>query len=122
MISKELFKEVLGNDYNPRFYEWAEVVDNNFCTYYDCGNYDSQGRPTGLGYEINIYELANICKKWADKNNFLVYSTSGDNSSAESYVSSLFDLAGTNNKYFRADSEPEAIFLACKWVLDNKEI
>ena len=62
---------------------------------------------------INIYELAHKCKEWAfDKMFFL--SSGFDTDGA-------FCLDRMNNKSFIAETEPEAIFKACQWVLEKKE-
>lgn len=63
MISKDLLREVLGEEYNDRLVDWFQIEDNYLRTYYDCGRYDYEGRPTGLGIEINIHELSDMCKQ-----------------------------------------------------------
>ena len=69
-ISKELLSEVLPDVNIERLCEWYEVEDAILNTYYDCGSYNKQGRPTGLGYSINIYELAHKnLKQWAKLKN-----------------------------------------------------
>lgn len=119
--SKELLSEVLDQDYNDRLVDWFQIEDDNYLrTYYDCGKFDEQGRPTGLGIEINIYELAHKCKEWALKNehNLLSY-LSDRNGIQESFVQ-LYNYK-TFITTIRADTEPEAIFQACQWILDNKD-
>ena len=114
-ISKELLIEVLGSEYKQRLVDWFQIEDDNFLrTYYDCGSYDDKGRPTGLGLEINIYEFAFMCKEWVNKQEY--WANSGyDNK----YYCMLRDMP--DNQWFYADTEVEAIFKACEWLLENKD-
>ena len=108
MISKELLSEVLGDEYKDRLVDWFQVEDNYLRTYYDCGKYDLQGRPTGLGIEINIYELAYKCKEWAFNNGY--------------YLNIYNDAIIVENiKDGSFKYSPMLVFKACKWILDNKE-
>ena len=58
------------------------------------------------------HSLGNKCKQWAFNRMF--------------FLSSGFDTDGAfcldrmNSKSFIAETEPEAIFKACQWILDNK--
>jgi hypothetical protein len=77
--------------------------------------------------EINVYELAFKCKEWAYKQDekytsFLTgRDTKYDFKRYFAYFPMILDRDGYE-KQFRADSEPDAIFKACHWILDNKEI
>lgn len=64
--------------------------------------------------EINIYELAYKCKEWANitKN---VYLSSGFNEMDKKWEAMMMQHT------FPASTEPEAIFKACQWILDNKD-
>lgn len=61
--------------------------------------------------EQNIYEFAHKCKEWAASLGFNV-------------SSNLVTTMITSDKHrelFQADTEPEAIFKACQWILkENK--
>ena len=60
---------------------------------------------------INIYELANKCKKWAYSIGYVL------NSNSKSYC----DVCDTGFiTGFEATTEPDAIFKACQWILDNE--
>ncbi len=63
---------------------------------------------------INIYELAHKCKEWALKHHYKVISKP-DNVPGlwEAYV----NLSLTSKHGEVADTEPEAIFKACQWIL-----
>lgn len=66
---------------------------------------------------INIYELAHkYCKEWADRTII-----SGRNDLLNDYNNKPFARAETlfHNKTFHADTEPEAVFKACQWILEN---
>ena len=118
--SKELLSEVLADIYNPRIVEWMEVEDNYLRTYYDCGRYDDQGRPTGLGIEINIYELANKCKEWILAEGYSFFSYSDDNS--EWYAQCKLVTTDIQPLTWSvADTEPDAVFEAAEWVRQQKE-
>ena len=122
--SKELLNEVLGDEYNDRLVDWLQIEDNYLRTYYDCGRYDSKGRPTGLGIEINIYELAHRCKEWALLKGyyFSIYSFNFSFNTEQEHKVRL--LLGNEVVYWGNDSceetEPEAIFKACQWIIDNR--
>ena len=108
MISKELLSEVL----NQIIESVHKPKDSNKINYtVSFGGY----------WSINIYELAHMCKEWAEKQThyeFVVYA-------GDVYLTDQ-GLGGEGGFYceelFEADTEPEAIFKACQWILDNKEI
>ena len=85
---------------------------------------------------INIYELAHKCKEWSYKNHGLIISKNHRtwrNISLEDVTSDYTDdweakgyfyngdPSKTISKEFICNSEPESIFRACQWILDNKE-
>jgi len=119
-ITKELLSAVLGEEYKPRMVDIIRIEDNVLSTYYDCGKFDENGDPTGLGYELNIYELAHKCKEWAvTKDMYIETRLVSSNSLARCVV--WFD--GDNDVYWNDDDElePYAIFKACQWMLNNKK-
>ena len=118
MISRELLSEVLGVDYKDRLVDWFQIEDDNYLrTYYNCGNYDNKGRPTGLGFEINIYELAHKCKEWAFNNGYYlnIYNDAIDVVLKKS-CKIVENITDGSFKY-----SPMLVFKACQWILDNKE-
>lgn len=116
-ISKELLSEVL--EFN---------VDN--ITTIDSVNIKQLLIIGDKCIDINIYELAHMCKEWAytktyalttmndfgfdnnDVNNFKTYWTT-------CYIN-LQPVNGTHLHSELADTEPEAIFQACEWIRTNK--
>jgi hypothetical protein len=123
VITKELLSEVLGDDYKERLVDWYQIEDDNYLrSYYNCGNFDKQGRPTGLGLEINIYELTHKCKEWACTKNYFLFSGYGAISASCEVNHRTASLGKINpQEIVLADTEPEACFLACEWILENKD-
>ena len=67
--------------------------------------------------KINIYELAFQCKAWALKNNFNITSMIvKDGGKCEIYNKFQTNY---NTKKIKAETEIEAIFKACEWVLEQ---
>ena len=64
--------------------------------------------------EFNIYELAHRCKEWAAYRHECFINIF-QKTSYNKYTAKL------DGKVFQSDTEPEAIFKACQWILDNKE-
>jgi hypothetical protein len=125
IISKELFSEVLGIEFLQIVTD-SKVIENNL----------KRGLSSSMiayreGIEwsyINIHELAHKCKEWALIRGHCLQSCIHDNGSYEGVYcvceiltpiygsSSLFDaLLKTTD----AETEPEAIFKACQWILNN---
>lgn len=80
--------------------------------------------------KINIYELAHKCKEWAwNTQNYqissmfinLEFKTAKELSEAPQCQANMWNDNGEFAGYFDAKTEPEAIFKACKWILDNKD-
>lgn len=112
-ISKELLSEVLKEDVlsvkpyidNDPFYK------NIIMWEYRKNTYDT----------INIYELAHKCKEWALSKDYKLVSLNKECFLYDTQY--LYDVSEQLNQWsewFEADSEVEAIFKACEWVL--KEI
>ena len=108
MISKELLSEVLGSKVRS-----IEII-NSSVTYTLCHSV--------IGYVyINIYELAHKCKEWATKQKYSFNICYRDDwwDRLEKRVHIDFY---NNSKSFQSDTEPEAIFKASQWILENKTI
>jgi hypothetical protein len=102
--SKELLSEVLGRD----VYKVKDIENNTLI--YGCLVHD------GWYDEINIYELAHKCKEWAlsvyNNIDFMVY--------GRSQCDLIIFTQPDDIKYnFNADTEIEAIFKACEWILEQ---
>ena len=113
MISKELLSEVFGREVTD-----FEHYDNNV---YRCTAYFDGFRHR---FFINIYELAYKCKEWANNlpsKRYQLYSGICPKSLNYS-VCSIFSGAIEQTEEIIANSELEAIFSACQWILDNKGI
>ena len=105
MISKELVKEVL--DTNDKF-----IVEGNEVIFWS-GRIYRKDRET---FRVNIYELANKCKKWADVFHVVSIYSKVDFNGGVAYIIT----AGRKTKKFFEDSEAEAVFKACEWILEKK--
>ena len=117
-ISKELLSKVLG-------YEVKEVL----------GMLENSANKTILSYIfedaslnegkriINIYELANKCKEWALSKDYYLRAEQGinyyDNLQWTCFLNINMDDGAEYIDYWNS-TEPEAIFKACQWILENK--
>jgi len=111
MISKELLSEILGN------YDFSDYIVLNCELSYHKGH-----------YSINIYELAHKCKERAYKHKGLVFSkhcVTPDDLTQHTYS---FEATGvlyrghpskTLVKNFIEDTEPEAIFKATSYIIEQ---
>lgn len=77
----------------------------------------------GLFENINIYELANKCKEWASENSYELESSIHMQPKRITVAGCKIHwrFETEDLPYFDASSEPEAIFTACQWILENKE-
>ena len=99
MISKELLSELLGcrcSKIKP--FGTTRIA----YTFLDSPNY--------VDATINIYELAYKCKEWA-------YGLGVAIDSCHQTAIIHFD----RKIEIKGDTEPEAIFKACEWILENKD-
>ena len=106
MISKELISAV----FNEPIYEFKI---NGVDVLYKVGNKNKWQEKL-----INIYEFAHLVKEWINnqKYSFNICYRDGWWDRLEKIVHIDFYY---NNKSFEADTEPEAIFKAGEWVLNN---
>lgn len=129
MISKELLSEVLGHD------EVCDtVVETTSYANMELGiRYTKQvNERINLVDSINIHELAHKCKEWAFEQGYMVGSGRrlpcnqsfidinewyADCVNSHEYV---YEKAEPE-VYISRNSEPEAVFLAAQWILDNKD-
>ena len=103
MISKELLSAVLGLHCGIKSIKNSEVI-----YWFDCIGEIRE-------HSINIYELAHKCKEWALNLGYILYSTVHG---YECYIDSRNFINNTPVR-FLAESEPEAVFKACQWILDK---
>lgn len=100
MISKELLGEIIND----------EVISFKvFNSEIDCFVGIESGEEIIDTY--NIYELAHKCKEWASKIGVHLHSWLNN--------CEIRSATGQFEKKFIADTEPEAIFKACKWIKDR---
>lgn len=69
------------------------------------------------GVFLNIYELTFKCKEWVLTTGYFLESGLPYKTRA---TSALFNDYGGFKEGFEAPSEPEAIFLACQYILDSQ--
>lgn len=91
-----------------------------FETVYNC-DITTDKDMLGVYKRINIHEFAHKCKEWAwEKHRYKLKSGI--------YIGSKTDI--TESEYVctdyeeiveTANTEPQAVFQACQWILDNKE-
>ena len=114
-ISKELLGEVLGYEVDAFLGISENEIDYTCC------------RDKDIGYEdisINIYEFAFKCKEKAFKKGYIISSgltpVLGINKDGWAEVFSSSAPLDGKLRTFKQLSEPEAIFKACKWILDQR--
>lgn len=149
MISKELLSEVLEvHIYNFK-QENNKVIYNNNGEYtacpscgfkikessacartWHCSNKECEDSgsfefspPSYNNYDrntINIYELAHKCKEWSLSKGYAIESCLEHKTSIAAIISVDSDnpLFGTKH-YYISDTEPEAIFKACEWIMEQ---
>lgn len=129
LISKELLSEVLKDKTIGNVLTDVKVIESkifgnikeNELAYYSAKK----------GWQrINIHELAHKCKEWAREESYYLKSElNSDNTIdpvcdvANCWVGQLvFDGEPKEIQVacFGGDTEPESIFKACQWILDNK--
>ena len=130
MISKELLSEVLENEVPYQVKVHKIIIKNNSLNYF----YNSKDNRGGLfeaNEYINIYELANKCKEWALDNSWIISTVPMLTEKKWRNTSvrlSHFYSAGKDryldgiyhNGRIEANTETEAIFKACEWIMENK--
>lgn len=122
IISKELIENVLNCEikdfkifgYDLMYYEKALFRVN-------CQGQISKDRDS-ICRAINICEFAFKCKEWAENKGYIIFSK---NKECLIYsIDEVYDVIECLNQYedyFDSDTECEAIFKACEWILDNEK-
>jgi len=104
MISKELLSEVLGEDFE------ILSIGKHFVKIRHLEAYTS--------VEWCIHKVAHECKEWAFNNNMMFDIRWHTN--VNPFRISVMTY-GKDSQFFVGGTEPEAVFLATQWLLDNKE-
>ena len=114
MISKELITEALRM--YPQYHENDECTGNIQVTPYSV-HFEVNSNSMK---QLNIYELAHKCKEWAmlESNNTTMINSAV--TEANMGIASIRDDNGSILFCEVCDTEPEAIFKACQWILENK--
>ena len=113
IISKELLSDVLKLDAEP-----YNIESKGNTLYYSV--YEDRYECDILDNEINIYELSHKCKEWALVKGWGLSSGISDHITKVRFCTATNDCFNTH-KCFNDDTELEAIFKACQWILENKD-
>lgn len=105
-ISDELLSKILGRECEDAI---LANMDESYLEYWVDEYNDDYSR------KINIYELAHKCKEWALKQKYYIKSQVG----TEISVANIFASNNRCDENITANTEPEAIFKACEWILEN---
>ena len=62
---------------------------------------------------INLYELAHLCKEWSSTKGYTV--ATWKNITTNMWIAVDIEI----NKQKQADTEPESIFKVCEWILEQ---
>lgn len=136
-ISKELLSEVLGQHiinyrFNGKGLFFNELLDENGLD------------RIGYGF-IDVYELAHKCKEWAESKEWFLYPCRNFESGSKKFGCSilkpyyfdqnahfspskerkfswLLNIDEYDERDYLASTEAGAIFLACEWLLKNKDL
>lgn len=126
--SKELLNEVL--EYPKEVVANVEYIINIIDEPYFLDNYTStiwfNTDNVGLGVcKINIHEFSNKCKEWAESvgpHGFSLSSGTTDEYSMTGCEETrwMCEIAYSPNEVFYGKTEPEAIFKACEWIMNDE--
>lgn len=109
IISKELMSEVLNYEVDTFLGINKNEID------YTCCRDENEGY---IDISINLYEFVFKCKEWANTQDY--WTQSGyEIYHLGNYFCMIKDMP--DNQFFYADTEPEAIFKACNWILENSK-
>lgn len=117
MISKELLSEVLGINVTEVYFHDKQGLKYKTHRESEDGWESSSDVPMP-----NIYELAHKCKEWALDNGIMLESAITKRSGLCHTGTRCHNNELYNPELFMEDTEPEAIFRACEWIIDNKDI
>ena len=111
MISETLLKEVIKKEISiTNFIDSSRKI-------YNIGS--DVIIPTTYGsHDYNIYELAHKCKEWAETHNFNLVSSTSFQGDAQPCCMPVHS-SGCEHNWVDANTEPEAIFKACEWIMEQ---
>ncbi len=118
MISKELLSVVFDKEITE--VEYCETCKSKILDLVIPESIVFRTKDNKYGMWRNVHDVANECKKWAYSQGYVLFSKIRLNSSL---ASCYFDVMGKHDyeddyhNDFRAETEPEAIFKACQWIL-----
>jgi len=117
MLSKELLSEIVG--YKVVILKGNTSLNPNGDAIVYREDKKVEFGQTVRARAINIHELAYKCKEWVVKtHSFGIESGMGAlENKIISCSCSIYTTPFPNPEYFEADTEPEAIFKACEFVL-----
>ena len=119
MISKELLNKVL----NIEIVSYQMKQKNILAYEYNKVSKNQWSGKTFCNRSINTYELAHKCKEWAvnlspNKHALSSYPRWGDIRNYKKTNGSYYICQHlVSGAQFEAETEPEAIFKACQWIL-----
>ena len=120
MISKELLSKVLDNEVPYQVKVHKIIIKNNSLNYF-YNSKDSGGGLFEANEYINIYELAHEnLKEWAKSKGFFILSGYDNTETPEAIINHIYSESGCCcDESFEAETEHQAIFKACQWILDK---
>lgn len=104
MISKELLEKVLDFTSGNVFIKEIETRNNDIEYLCNVGGWNL----------LNIYELAHMCKEWANK--YVTNIGSGYDKDKEIY----WCICNNGEFQFYENTELEAVIKACEWILKQQ--
>ena len=117
IISKELLSAVLGQEIYDDIVYASDDIRSNFL---DGNDFVYTTKSTKFTcHRINIHELAHKCKEWANSIGYKM--ESGTNCLIGYSASTCRSMTDDGWTVFQSDTEYEAVFQACQWILDNKD-
>jgi len=108
MISKELLSEVLDEKVNEEETDMEGKILLRHLNNKIWWHNDEQVK------SINIYELAHKCKEWVRDKEYMM--------TIYLHLDCIAVKLSERDIAFVADSEPEAIFKACEWIREQKDV
>lgn len=110
-LTKELLSEVLSRNVNK--FRIERTVSFGIQVEYEVSS--------GTRFYTNIYELAHKCKEWAYTKGMREI-LSADGVAYIDKENGVLDEGGFYpEQWFSANTEPEAIFKACQWIMEQKD-
>ena len=117
--SKELLTAIRNDKYIVIDIDTSDIADSKIGYLLDNNQW----------YFINIYELAHKCKEWATENKYTILTEDMHPNGYFAYV--LSNKESIENYGYLCEhkvikdiphnkTEPEAIFAACQWIIDNR--